>query len=363
MDHIKKVTQQLDSYFTYEEDFPNCVYLFGQRSTLCLQKFLDSRRDWLRSVVISSAECYTNRILFETVINAFHDHELLDENDYEPFANVGAMQEFLEQLSMLDVDKSYLIVVENAEKLRDMESNILPILTRLQERTGLNISCVLVSHLTFEKFDIEEVIRIHVPDYTKNDIIAILISKYKDVQQKIMMNVINNSELSEEDRDRQLTVVAKLDEVFYQNYLNIFMTVFYKASREIAELEVLANKCYKSYYAPVLNGEILYSDVTNLWRNITKTMKGSLQVSHMRIENISTREMTQKVGEELTVQPESSLKLFAQTLELPYYAKYLLIASFLASHNDSKSDKRLFMKHHGKERKRKKKAKVCGIRK
>lgn len=41
-----------------------------------------------------------------------------------------------------------------------------------------------------------------------------------------------------------------------------------------------------------------------------------------------------------------------QRLELPFYAKYLLIASFLASHNETKLDRRLFMKHHGKQRKR-----------
>lgn len=40
-----------------------------------------------------------------------------------------------------------------------------------------------------------------------------------------------------------------------------------------------------------------------------------------------------------------------QQLELPYYAKYLLIAAYLASHNDVKLDKRLFLKHHGKQRK------------
>lgn len=46
----------------------------------------------------------------------------------------------------------------------------------------------------------------------------------------------------------------------------------------------------------------------------------------------------------------TSMRL-AQQLELPYYAKYLLIAAFLASHNDVKLDKRLFVKHHGKQRK------------
>ena len=39
------------------------------------------------------------------------------------------------------------------------------------------------------------------------------------------------------------------------------------------------------------------------------------------------------------------------TIELPFYSKFLLIAAFLASYNPAKSDKRFFVKHHGKQRK------------
>lgn len=48
----------------------------------------------------------------------------------------------------------------------------------------------------------------------------------------------------------------------------------------------------------------------------------------------------------------SSTKAEVQKLELPYYTKYLLIAAYLASHNDAKIDKRLFVKNHGKQKKR-----------
>ena len=47
-----------------------------------------------------------------------------------------------------------------------------------------------------------------------------------------------------------------------------------------------------------------------------------------------------------------SVRSLVETLELPYYAKYLLVAAFLASYNSAKEDKRLFVKHHGKQRKR-----------
>lgn len=50
---------------------------------------------------------------------------------------------------------------------------------------------------------------------------------------------------------------------------------------------------------------------------------------------------------QVNVIPSASKKL-----ELPYYTKYLLIAAYLASHNEAKLDRRLFTKNHGKERKR-----------
>lgn len=40
------------------------------------------------------------------------------------------------------------------------------------------------------------------------------------------------------------------------------------------------------------------------------------------------------------------------SLDLPYYAKYFLIAAFLASYNAPREDKRLFVKHQDKKKKR-----------
>lgn len=40
-----------------------------------------------------------------------------------------------------------------------------------------------------------------------------------------------------------------------------------------------------------------------------------------------------------------------KAFDLPYYAKYFLIAAYLASYNSPKHDRRLFVKNHGKQRK------------
>lgn len=364
MNQIGNVSKELSSFYAEGEEFPNCVFLFGQKSvgkSLCLQKFFKSQGDWICSVVIHANECYANKILFETIINAVNGHELSEENNYAPFAKVEAIEDFVMELALMDPDKSYLIAIENAEKLRDMEFNILPVFMKLQEFTGLNISCIFVSHIAFEKFGVPAMIKIHVADYTKTDLIDIFSSKYSEVQTKMVKSVQRTQDLSEDVRRQRITIVKQLDENFYKNYLNVFLNVFYKACRDITELQFLANKCYSAYYAPVMSGEIKINDITNLWRNITKVLKISLKTSHMRIENLTASDMNQKMIEESAVEPvkENSVRGFAQTLELPNYAKYLLIASFLASHNDAKFDKRLYMKHHGKERKRVKQAKVA----
>lgn len=359
MDQSRQLSGRLSSLYTSDEQLPACVYLFGQKSvgkTLCIQKFIHSHRDWLQSIVVRAEECYTSKILFETVINAFNNHEPSEENDYSPHSKTDLMEDFLLQLSLLDLESSYLIVIDSAEKLLDMELNILPVLMKLQEFTELNISCILISHIALENIDGNAIIKINVPDYSKSELVEIFVSNYQDIQKKIIEG-IHKCE-SAELKEKQLSICERLDEVFYRNYLNIFLSFFFKACRDITELQSLASKCYPAYYAPVLSGEIQHNDVSNLWRNIQKVLTITLQTSHMRIENLSAKDMINVEASTESVR-ENSIKGFAQSLELPYYAKYLLIASFLASHNDAKFDKRLYMKHHGKERKRQKMAKVC----
>lgn len=366
MNQISKIVSELAKIYTPEESFPTCTYIYGQKSvgkSLCIKKFLETYCT-IQSVIVDAGECYTNKILFENIINAFRHHELSEKNDYEPYAKIESMEEFLSELSLLDVDKSFLIVIEKAERLRDMDMNIIPSLMKLQDFTGLNISCILISHIAFEKFGIGDwdVIKVHVPDYSKNDIMEILMSNYDKVQNSVLKK-IGQSQLSENEKQSRLEAATMMNEEFYRNYLNIFLNVFYKACRDFTELSFLSEKCYIHYYTPVLTGEILHNDITNLWRNVNKSLKASLNTIYMRVGNLSAIEMKPDETDHeegfTEISRPNDVKTFAKMLELPYYAKYLLIAGFLASHNDAKSDKKLFMKHHGKERKKSQKPKVC----
>lgn len=350
MESIELKTSKLSSFYREKELFPPCMLIFGRQTTaknLIVDKFLNKNKSWMNFVIVEANECYSSKILFDTIVNSFFHHELTEENDFESYAKVENIEEFLFELSKLDHGSSYLIVIKNAEKLRDMEFNILNVLMRLREITRINISTLFESHLPWEKLGIPPIPSVYVPNQTKNDIVELLIDEYGTIYNDIVKAI----EADGENVEEKMGFVVYLDHEFYKQFLNIFLNVTFKMCRDYDELAPLAVRYYKAYCTPVINGEIKFNDVINLWKNISSLLKISINV-----QNISMRDL-EKDNMEVDEQdkyPESqnTLRTFAQNLELPYYAKYLLIASFLASHNDAKFDKRLFMKHHGKERKR-----------
>lgn len=327
----EKVIEELISYITPWEEFPPSVYLYGLTGTgktSIVKEFLNMMPD-TKHAYINCIECYTSKIFFEKIINHLRNHKLSKTNNYQPYAKCDTFKEFLVQLQALDVEDTYVICLDNAERLRKMEHNILPCFLNLDRYSGLNITTILISQLPFDKYysyfkgGLPDVIKIHSPQYSMNEIVKILGNNFEKVKESLKL-----------EEEEQITLE------FYENYLNLFLSVFYKACNDLPELQLISTNCFKLYIKPILSGEMDVNNVSKLWRNIAAPLKSALTQVYMRMES-STDELDC-----------DSVKKFAQTLELPYYAKFLLIAGFLASHNSAKSDKRLFVKCHGKQKKR-----------
>ncbi|XP_055533394.1 origin recognition complex subunit 5 [Wyeomyia smithii] len=360
----EQLIKKLYQFYGTDDPFPPAVYLYGHTSTgksTILRAFLSLLRN-TKYAVLNAIECYTNKILFESIINRLQSHTLCAKNCYASLASVDCMKDFVGQLQGFDTQFSYILVLENAERVRDMDHNVLPMLLRLPEVTGLNISVLLVSDLPFEKYYIRTglspVIKLFVSEYSKSDILTILKNDFQRVQNQLNANIKRKSDLSDDGIQSRLNILNSLTEDFYENYLNIFLSVFFKVCRDLKELQLVSLECYQSYCEPVLDGTIASNDVTKLWRHISKTMKLALSTIYMRMGNINqelARPLSNMPTSEQapeTIEQMQTMKRLAQSLELPFYAKYLLIASYLASHNAAKEDKRLFMKNHGKQRKR-----------
>ncbi|CAI9578027.1 unnamed protein product [Staurois parvus] len=205
-----------------------------------------------------------------------------------------------------------------------MEANLLPAFLRLQELTQSNVTVIFLSEIVWETFRPNtgclEPITVYFTDYSKVDLQKILSSDYP------------------EDYSAE----------FYASYINILLGVFYTVCRDIKELRHLAALNFPKFCEPLIKGEAKEGDSHKLWRNIEPHLKRAMQTIYLR--EISSSQWERIQQEDREASQLKGLSAHAH-VELPYYSKFLLIAGYLASYNPARTDKRFFLKHHGKIRK------------
>ncbi|XP_036321148.1 origin recognition complex subunit 5 [Rhagoletis pomonella] len=329
-----------------EEMLPAAIHIYGHTGTgktALIKHFLSKsilQRNKTNIAFVNCVENYTSRILFENVL------DFVRRESDDQAVKTENLKDFVEELRRQDTEPHtrYIIVLDNAERLRDMDANVLPSFLRLQQLCGLNLCVILISQLPLEKFygktSIDDPILLYFPQYTKSETLEILSADFKNAKKLVSAHLGRNKADNLMDK---LKILESITKDFFNNYLNLFLGVFYKACRDLSELKITARKCFIFYMEPILNGTVSMSDVSRLWRCIAGQLRTALTQVYIRS------------GEAEVIATEHSDKeivKIAQSLELPYYGKYLLIAAFLASYNSSKEDKRLFVKNHGKRRKR-----------
>lgn len=296
--------------------------------------------------IVNCIECFSPKILFENILDNLNDHNLSESNGFNCYTKCDSMGDLILELRKIPERHNIVLVFENAEYLRDLHANVLPGLMRLQELSGRNICSILVSQLPYEKFypktGIPEVVRIKFPQYTSNEVAKILQKDYAHVKAHVKRGIERNRKLSAEEKLRFVEILESLDLEFYANYLHAFLCVFFRACRNISQLRMVAKECYAKYCEPIFENPENQKSVTKLWHHVSDTLKDALANIYSRIESAS----------EAQRKADSQVNQAMGIIELPFYAKYLLLAGFLSSHNPASQDKRLFVKNHGKQRKR-----------
>uniref|UniRef100_A0A8D2ZR86 Origin recognition complex subunit 5 n=1 Tax=Scophthalmus maximus TaxID=52904 RepID=A0A8D2ZR86_SCOMX len=275
----------------------------------------------LPHATLSCVECVSGALLFERVLLSLFGHEaaaLLPRSaSLSDFVRV-----YRQQCSLSPAEQTRFIVTE---LLRDADANLLPALLRLQELVEDNVTVVLLSEIAWDKFRPNtgcfEPLLLHFPDYSKGELQQIL------------------------SQDRHPSYSAD----FYSSYINILLGVFYSVCRDLRELRHLAALNFSKFCEPVAEGKVKETDTHKLWRNIEPHLKKAMQTVYLReVSSLQWEQMQQMEEKETGV----VRGLSAHThIELPYYSKFLLIAAYLASYNPARTDKRFFLKHHGKIKK------------
>ncbi|XP_026217068.1 origin recognition complex subunit 5 isoform X2 [Anabas testudineus] len=280
----------------------------------------------LPHATVSCVECISVTLLFEQVLLSFFGCDAASLLPRSPSLS-DFVRVYRQQCSHSPAKETRYIVMEKAELLRDTDANLLPALLRLQELVEDNVTVILLSEIVWDKFRPNtgcfEPLVLNFPDYSKGELQQIL------------------------SQDRHPSYSAE----FYSSYINILLGVFYSVCRDLRELRHLAALNFSKFCEPLAEGKVKETDTHKLWRNIEPHLKRAMQTVYLREVSSLQWEQMQQMEEKET----GALRgLSAHThVELPYYSKFLLIAAYLASYNPARTDKRFFLKHHGKIRKTK----------
>lgn len=206
--------------------------------------------------------------------------------------------------------------MDKSEKLRKLNKNILPAFLKLQELTNLKLCVVFVSTLPWTSFFTED---------NTYEPITVCLEQYTQKQTTQIL---------------QLDKPPKFSSEFYENYVNLFLSIFYQTCHDVRELRYQAKINFENYSKPVEDGELKESDTNLLWKRSQPFFKKSLKTLYLKMDcDIENSEKMTSVATQ------------ALNMELPFYSKYLLIGSYIASFNPASEDKRLFLKNHGKIKK------------
>lgn len=310
-----------------DEPMPQSIFVFGHVATgkslviLHLLKYLKYNFS-----IVNCIEHISNKHMFEYILK---DLIPSPESCQNLIQNIGNLKcdnvvTFITKLQLISKydNRPIVIVLDKCMHLRNMDSHILPVFLRLREISCTNICTIFVSNVVWEKcytqIGLFEPIKIYCAQYTREEISDILLS-YKP---------------------------QDCNDTIYANYLNLFLSVFYRFCKDLNELRYMAKVNFIKYIEPIKSGLIKEGDIAGLWRNISSTLTSNLEVIYLRV---STEDFAQ--NNPISKEIESSAKL-ALSFELPFYAKYMLIAAYLASYNPPKEDKAIFMKLSSKRKKK-----------
>ncbi|XP_074645442.1 origin recognition complex subunit 5-like [Tubulanus polymorphus] len=284
----------------------------------------------LQHVYVNCVECYNQRLLYEHVLNTLSGVTPSPGNDYKVYTRCDNTNDFVLHLKRLIEEKhlsqeTIYIVLDKAERLRDADSHMLPVLLRLQELADANICVIQISEIVWEKFRCGtgclEPFQIRFPDYSKDELLEILAIDCPDGYPL----------------------------PFYMSYLNLLLSVFISACHDLKELRHLASLNFLKYVEPIERGEATIDESRKLWRAIEPHLKKALHTVYLReVSSVQWEKLQQSLDSDAKIKGLSS----RIHLELPYYSKFMLIAAYLASYNPAKSDRRFFTKRDDKMSKR-----------
>ncbi|KAI8988064.1 origin recognition complex subunit 5 C-terminus-domain-containing protein [Mycotypha africana] len=374
IDLLESVTSFHSDYNSYSSQ---SIFVYGPPSTgktSVVSNFFGQQGAYVNCI-----ECFTPRLLFEHAFNQISSYKPTHANGYTCSRRLDNIQQFvraIKEIVPLDSATKYLIL-DKAERLRDMPPTILPSLLRLSEITERNISVVLISNLVFEKFRLKggvvEPFIIRFSEYTEENAIRILEMDFRESTSFLAdtpkpsvdtssstttsstTSSSTTSDSSEAASDMDDTPSSpRIDQTFYRFYIQNLYAALYQNCKDLNELRYFASLLFPIYIQPIKDNVVKLDDPNKHFTLLKLAQKYFNEVTEkLYLRELSSAEwlMTSRAaqmthsGVNSPASTRTDIKLkYGGVLELPYYTKFLLIASYLASYNPPRFDVRYFAK-------------------
>jgi hypothetical protein len=153
------------------------LHIYGHTSTgktLTLKTILTVLQ--VPHAFINCVECYSSKLLYKTILSQLSGASLSSSDSSSPRCDsmplfIHLLRKHADERGLTNT--TIYIVLDKAERLREMEPTLLPALLRLSELTHRQVCTILVSELVWEKFYVDTgalpPYPLHFPQYTKSD--------------------------------------------------------------------------------------------------------------------------------------------------------------------------------------------------
>lgn len=315
---------------------PSTIVVHGPRATgksSIVSAHLDSQRT--RYAIIKCRECITGRHLLEQTVAAVHEsiHEGVLNGEPDAFngrcENLSALTVHLQRL--LSKHDVFTLVFDGVDKQRDAPPTLLPALARLGEFVP-NLSTVLiVQHTSMHALYKTGVPHIDFTPYTRNQSINILSQRPPQIFLKPPPDDIEyDDEQHEEDRNW----------LWPRFCAAVWDSLGQSVARDLVAFRDVCDKLWRPFVDPIVKGDFGTRDFSRL----LVAQRRLFQEESVLLESIISQPPSQQAPN-----PASKTKPH----DLPYYAKWLLIAAYLASFTPTKLDVTFFMKSHDRKKRKK----------
>ncbi|KAF8476950.1 origin recognition complex subunit 5 C-terminus-domain-containing protein [Kalaharituber pfeilii] len=301
---------------------------------------------------IACHECITARHLIERIASAVK--EVVSERDGEELdkgvlgmraENVNTLSVLLGKLmSQKGPDEKHVLVLDRIDKQRESTPILLAGLARLGEIIKPLTVVFILSVPSPRLMSTTAIPHVHFPPYSKEELITILSKNPRRIEtpsSSSSANGDNNGDKANKEDDD----LAE-DLFVWTRFLGtVWESLAKSTARNIVQFRAIADKMWDEFVEPIRRGEYGTRNFSQLYV-LKKDMFRVEQ--HILDEVVPRGSFTTSSATATTAVTEAGKAAH----DLPYYSKYLLLASYLASYNTARMDVQFFMKSSEKRKRR-----------